>query len=137
MQAHLFVYGTLRPGFKLYPSIAPAVLDTAPAVMPGLRLHHVDSGRAVCFPVAVEDPDAAIVGTLLTVNPRHIMYALIVRMELMAGYSLKEKPWRSLPSGQSGKALVFTWTHSDYGWHVIGNDWANVGHLNHRPDWWA
>jgi gamma-glutamylcyclotransferase (GGCT)/AIG2-like uncharacterized protein YtfP len=66
----VFVYGTLRPGFRNWSVAAPFVVHHEPAVLPGHRLHLLE------YPTVVADEQRQVVGDLLWLRDESAMTAL-------------------------------------------------------------
>ena len=118
--APLFVYGTLRPGGRLFRQwIGPAVIDSEPAVAVGYAL--VTNGS---FPLMVKRPGEIVYGDLLWVDRRNIALTATMMMELSAGYDIDmiyvEGDSVNLPI----PAMSFIWNHDHAGLPAVPyNDW--------------
>jgi gamma-glutamylcyclotransferase (GGCT)/AIG2-like uncharacterized protein YtfP len=84
----LFVYGTLRPGFRLWSLIAPAVCVAEPAFAAG-ALYHLPgrSDRDPVYPLADFHQEGWISGDVLWVDPTMKEYEYVEEMELSSGYT--------------------------------------------------
>lgn len=120
----LFVYGTLRPGGRLWPRLEGVTRDARRAELPGARLHYhpdVDPSASFSYPVVVLDPGApAVVGHLLDVDDDQPDVRATVEMELAAGYDVAEL--EVMAGGVPVAATVFVWS-GPVGPRIGSGDW--------------
>lgn len=83
----LFVYGTLRPGFRLWHLIAPAVYADEPGITYGMLYHRLGgSDESPIYPLANFYSPGVIKGTVLWVDPKSDHYINVSEMEKSSGY---------------------------------------------------
>lgn len=129
----LFAYGTLRPGFRNYPCVAPFTRRSFAATADGLQLLLAPSAG---FPFAVPAPGARATGTLIQLDKPRVELALeacdwLESYDAERDTGLYLRRTTTVTSAETG--VVEAWVYlagprvgTTALAKVPGNDWAQV-----------
>lgn len=118
----VFVYGTLRVGQYNFSWAQEAVVDTIQNCTAKGALYFVD-GR-FGYPVAKFDEEGEIKGDVLWFDPAHEEYQSVVRMELGAGYEVREIEVRT--ESETIEAIAFHYLRPTRGNPIPDGDWVKA-----------
>lgn len=120
----VFVYGTLRIGQYNYRWARAAVRETVKNCRTNGKLYF-SRGLSGSYPVAKFDEEGTILGDVLWCDPSHPDYGGMVRMELGAGYEVREIEVVTAKS-ETMEALGFHYLHRTRGDAIPNGDWVKA-----------
>jgi gamma-glutamylcyclotransferase (GGCT)/AIG2-like uncharacterized protein YtfP len=118
-----FVYGTLRIGEYNYRWASGDVVEEIPNVLTTGELYFAGDGPS--YPVAKLDTPGQIIGDILVYPDDSQDWLQICRMELGAGYELREIEVTT-ESGDKIAAVAWHFLHHPRGPKIASGDWSQA-----------